>query len=75
MLESTVLSVAGGFLGIIISLIVNLLMHAYTSYEPVISWSAIGMATIVSVVVGIVFGTAPAIKAARKDPIEALRHE
>lgn len=75
MLESTVLSVAGGLLGIIISLIVNGLMHAYTSYEPVISWSAIILATVVSVAVGIVFGTAPAIKAARKDPIEALRHE
>ncbi len=74
-LESTVLSAAGGILGILISLLVNGLMHAYTSYRPVISWSAIALATVVSVVVGIVFGTAPAIKAARKDPIEALRHE
>ena len=74
-LESTVLSFAGGMLGILISLVVNGLLHAYTSYRPVISWGAVILATIVSVAVGIVFGTAPAIKAARKDPIEALRHE
>ncbi|MGF7228400.1 MAG: ABC transporter permease [Candidatus Saccharibacteria bacterium] len=75
MLESTVLSAAGGVLGILISLLLNLALHAYTSYKPVISWSAIVLATVVSIIVGVVFGTAPAIKAARKDPIEALRHE
>lgn len=75
MLESTVLSAVGGVVGVIFSLIVNALLRVYTSYEPVISWQALAIATGVSIVVGIVFGTAPAIKAASKDPIEALRHE
>lgn len=75
MLESTVLSAVGGIIGVIFSVIVNLLLKAYTTYEPVLSWQAMLIATAVSVIVGVVFGTAPAIKAARKDPIEALRHE
>jgi putative ABC transport system permease protein len=75
MLESTVLSAIGGISGILLSLLINLLLHVYTSYQPAISWQAIVIATTVSVAVGIIFGTAPAIKAAKKDPIEALRHE
>jgi len=74
-LEATVLSVAGGVIGMVLSLIVDVLLRAYTSLKPVISWEAMAMATVVTIAIGIVFGAAPAIKAARKDPIEALRHE
>jgi putative ABC transport system permease protein len=73
--EAAVLSLLGGIIGILVSLSVIGLLHAYTDFNPVISWNAIGIATGVSLVVGVVFGTAPAVKAARKDPIEALRHE
>lgn len=75
MLESAILSLVGGVIGVLISLSVVFGMRAYTSLNPVISWQAIGIAVGVSLVIGILFGTAPAIKAARKDPIEALRHE
>lgn len=75
MLESTVLSAIGGIVGVTLAIIVDILLRTYTTYEPIISWEAILIATAVSVAVGVVFGTAPAIKAARKDPIEALRHE
>ncbi len=75
MLESAVLSGAGGLIGVLLSLLIDLLLHAYTDLKPSISWQAIVVATLVSVVVGVLFGTAPALKAARKDPIEALRHE
>jgi putative ABC transport system permease protein len=74
-LEATVLSLVGGAIGIILSLSVVGLLYAYTNLKPVISWDAVGIATAVSLVIGIVFGTAPAVKAARKDPIQALRHE
>jgi ABC-type antimicrobial peptide transport system permease subunit len=75
MLEATVLSVIGGVIGIVLSLAVDGLLYTYTDLKPVISWQAIVVATGVSLIIGVVFGTAPAIKAARKDPIEALRHE
>lgn len=74
-LESAVLSVVGGVVGVIVSLVAVGTMRAYTSLEPVVSWEAIGIAVGASLVIGVVFGTAPAVKAARKDPIEALRHE
>ncbi len=75
MLEAAVLSVIGGVVGIALSLAVEGALFAYTSLKPVISWHAIVLAAVISIVIGVVFGTIPAIKAARKDPIEALRHE
>ncbi len=75
LIEATVLSVAGGVIGVIISLVINVMLRIFTDIEPVISWQVVALAAGVSLVVGIIFGTAPALKAARKDPIEALRHE
>ncbi len=75
MLEAMVLSLIGGILGIILSLITQGILYTYTDLKPVISWEAVTIATGVAIIVGIIFGTLPALKAARKDPIEALRHE
>lgn len=75
MLEALVLSLIGGFLGIALSLATQGILYTYTELKPVISWEAVAIATGVAIVVGIIFGTLPALKAARKDPIEALRHE
>lgn len=75
MLEATVLSIVGGILGVGLALLTHILLLAYTDLEPVLSWQAIVIAVGISVAIGIVFGTIPAIKAANKDPIEALRHE
>jgi ABC-type antimicrobial peptide transport system permease subunit len=74
-LEAAVLSLLGGAIGIVLSLGVIGLLRLYTDLEPVISWSAVGVAAGISIAIGIIFGSVPAIKAARKDPIEALRHE
>jgi putative ABC transport system permease protein len=73
--EAAVISFIGGAIGIILSLAVIGLLYTYTDLKPIISWQAIAIATGVSIAVGIIFGAAPAAKAARKDPIEALRHE
>lgn len=75
LIEATVLSVVGGIIGVIFSLILNGILRITTDIEPVISWQVVLLAAGVSLVVGVVFGTAPALKAARKDPIEALRNE
>jgi putative ABC transport system permease protein len=75
MLESTVLSLVGGVVGVAISVLAVFGLRAYTSLNPVLSWQAIAIAVGASLIIGIIFGTAPAVKAARKDPIEALRHE
>lgn len=73
--EAVVLTVSGALLGIIASLVVNLLLRIFTELTPVVQWQVILVATAISVCIGILFGSAPALKAARKDPISALRGE
>lgn len=74
-LEAVVLSTTGGVIGVVLSVIVEMLLRTYTTYKPVILIQPMIAAIIIAVIVGVVFGVAPAFKAARKDPIEALRHE
>lgn len=74
-MEAAVLSLIGGIMGVALSVVGVYALRIYTNLKPVISWEAIILATGVSLVIGIVFGALPAIKAASKDPIEALRHE
>lgn len=75
MVEAATLSVIGGTIGIILAFAIDGLLRLFTDLRPVISWQAVVLAFGVSLVVGIVFGTIPALKAARRDPIEALRSE
>jgi putative ABC transport system permease protein len=75
MIESSVLTLTGGLLGILVAYLANAILRVATNLKPVISWEIVVLACCVSLVVGIIFGTVPAIKAARKDPIEALRSE
>lgn len=75
LMEATVLSVLGGIIGVALAIVLNFLLRIFTNIEPIVSWQVVLLAAGVSLLVGIVFGTAPALKAARKDPIEALRHE
>jgi putative ABC transport system permease protein len=75
MAEATVLSIGGGIIGVALSYFIDLILHVFTHLEPVIPWQVVVIAVGVSLLVGIVFGTAPAVKAARKDPIDALRNE
>ena len=73
MVEATVLSLSGGILGIIVAYVIDGLLRVFTALQPSITWPIVVIATGVSLIVGIIFGSVPALKAARKDPIEALR--
>ena len=73
--EAATLTLMGGVIGIALGLGAGEALKGlldFTTHVPV--WSA-GVATAVSIGVGIVFGIAPAARAARLDPVEALRHE
>jgi ABC-type antimicrobial peptide transport system permease subunit len=74
-IEASVLSVAGGILGVLFAVLIDILLRIFTDIQPVISWQVVLLACAVSLVIGIVFGSAPAFKAARKEPIDALRNE
>lgn len=73
LLEATVLSAWGAVIGIVLSLVFNVIIRIISNLEPVISWQVMGLSLLLSIIFGIIFGTAPAIKASRKDPIDALR--
>ena len=75
MIEATMLSMIGGIIGVIFAYVVDIVLRIATNLEPVISWEIVVLACLVSIVVGVVFGSFPALKAALKDPIEALRSE
>jgi putative ABC transport system permease protein len=75
LVEATTLSVVGGLIGVLISLVAIFLINVTTDLQPVIPFVEMGLVLLLTWAIGITFGVAPAIKAARKEPIEALRYE
>ena len=73
--EAAILSLAGGFLGIIVSLVVDYAIALFTDIVPAITFPIMGIALVLALAVGVFFGITPALKAASKDPIDALRYE
>ena len=73
--EAVLISLVGGTIGIVIGLAIPFSARFLTEYRiPVSGWSAV-IAIIVSSLVGILFGTLPATRAAQLDPVESLRYE
>lgn len=75
MTEAFILSAVGAMIGVVLSMTVILMLRFYTSLHPVFAWDMIIVTPVVAILSGLFFGTFPALQAARKDPIEALRHE
>lgn len=74
MAEAVILSLVGSVIGVLLSLVLNFAIRLSTELEPTIDLRVAGLAILVALAVGIIFGLAPAYRAARKDPIDALRH-
>jgi putative ABC transport system permease protein len=75
LVEAATLTLAGGVIGIATGLVFGEVIKAVLHYHSGVPlWSA-GLATVASVMIGIVFGVLPARRAAHLDPVEALRHE
>jgi putative ABC transport system permease protein len=75
LIESIVLSLTGGFIGIVLGVIVSVSIPKFLGWPTLVSSLAIIGSVIFSAAVGIFFGYYPARKAAGLDPIEALRYE
>ncbi len=75
LLEAIVLSLMGGIVGVILGLLISFAGAQLLNTNFTISMSAIGLGVGFSAAVGIIFGWAPARKASRLNPIDALRSE
>ena len=75
LMESIVLSLIGGLIGIFIGLLGVEIMGVFTSFSLKIAWAYVIIPFIFSGLVGIIFGFYPAYKASLLNPINALRYE
>lgn len=73
LIESLALSIGGGISGYIGGYLIALGISSFLPFFPVFTWEIAGIAIGVSLVIGTLFGLYPAIRASRKDPIDALR--
>ena len=73
LIESLAISVGGGTVGYVVGYALALGISSFLTFEPVISWQIAIVALSISIAMGTLFGLYPAIRAARKDPIESLR--
>jgi putative ABC transport system permease protein len=75
MVEASMISLIGGVIGVALAYFIELCILVATNFKPIIPWQIVVISGGVSLLVGIIFGTIPAVKAASKDPIDALRAE
>ena len=75
LIEALLIALVGGLMGALIGWGVCALVDHFTVLTPVVTGDTVLLALAVCGVVGIVFGVLPAYRAARKDPVEALRYE
>ena len=73
--EAVIISLIGGLVGCFVGLAVPLSIRVFSDYSlPISIWSVV-IALAAATIVGVVFGTVPATRAAQMDPVEALKYE
>lgn len=73
--EAVMISVSGGLIGVILGITLAYLVSSFAEIPTIISFSSILLSFGVAATVGLIFGIAPARKAASQDPIASLRYE
>ncbi|HKN35415.1 MAG TPA: ABC transporter permease [Terriglobales bacterium] len=73
--EAVMISVVGGTFGIVFGFAMSRLIAWLAGWSTIVTAASILLAFLVSISVGLIFGIYPAVKAARLDPVEAIRYE
>src|SRR5437870_5361656 len=74
-IEATLISFTGGLLGVFLGFVMSKVIAWLAGWSTIVTISSILLAFLVSISVGLIFGIYPAVKAARLDPVEAIRYE
>jgi putative ABC transport system permease protein len=73
--EAVIISLTGGLVGTAVGLALPISVRLFTDFAiPITPWSVV-IALGSAMVVGVIFGTVPATRAAQMDPVEALKYE
>ena len=75
LIETTIISLAGGVMGVIVGVALSQVIGYLAGWSTIVTTSSIVLAFFVSVTIGLVFGLYPAARAARLDPVKALHYE
>ncbi len=75
LIESVVISLSGGVLGILFGFVLSWLIAEVAEWKTIVTTVSVAVAFGVSAAVGVIFGIYPAMKASQINPIEALRYE
>jgi putative ABC transport system permease protein len=75
LIEAVALSLLGGFVGVVLGIVVAQLVGSVSTFQPIVTADSIVLAFGVSFAIGVFFGFYPARKASALDPIVALRYE
>lgn len=73
--EAVIISLAGGVAGTLVGMAVPLSIRLFTTYPLPISGLSVLVALAAATIVGVIFGTVPATRAAQLDPVESLKYE
>ena len=75
LIETTIISLAGGILGVIVGVALSRAIGYLAGWSTIVTTTSIVLAFLVSVTIGLVFGLYPAARAASLDPVKALHYE